>query len=738
MEKRQLETPFRLTVLSALLVAAVVLAGWMATDTLCSRAQQEIIREGEAAALTISVLLDSECERIEGAVRALSGSPLVVPALTGGKDADIEQANAALDRYNTSLNASVSYLMDREGRTVASSNRPDPDSFVGVSFQSRPYFQDAMRGLGGRYFGVGITSGKRGFFASQAVRDREGAIVGVAAMQKILDTTESFFSKYPHCYLVDPNGIVFLSSSPGRILKSLWPVRAESAAALGLSRQFGKRGFDAVLDDELTDGTEAVLDGETFIVSRRLFNKEGWSVVLLNSTKRIQVYRMAGILLTVAVLLLFTVVLSMVHVVSRSRQAIAFKEERFRELFGSMSSGVVVYEALADGMDFVIRDLNRSMERIGKVRKIEVVGLSVRDVFPGMRAMGLLDVFIQVWRTGKPKRMGALPYRDDRVSQWLENYVYKLPSGEIVAVCDDVSERKAAEEALQRSEEKYREILENMWESYVETDLRGNLTFFNPAACAMLKYSPEELRGLNYQRIMDMETVPEVAETFGKVFRTGVGLSLFECRLVRKDGVAVHVETSVNLRKDPTGKPVGFSGILRDISERKRFEEELQRQSVSDAMTGLFNRRGFVALAEKQMKIAQRNRMDIVLLFADMDGLKWINDNLGHRMGDEAIVEAASILKEAFRESDIIARVGGDEFVVLALGASLHHADAITGRFEECLRVHNAREGRDYKISISIGTVRCDPQESSSLDDLMTRADTLMYEQKKQRKAQRV
>jgi GGDEF domain-containing protein len=76
--------------------------------------------------------------------------------------------------------------------------------------------------------------------------------------------------------------------------------------------------------------------------------------------------------------------------------------------------------------------------------------------------------------------------------------------------------------------------------------------------------------------------------------------------------------------------------------------------------------------------------------------------------------------------------------VVLALGASLQNAASITGRFEDCLRVHNAREGRDYKISISIGMVRCDPEDATNLDELMTRADTLMYEQKKQRKAQRV
>lgn len=738
MKKRQLETPFRLTVLSVLLVATVVLAGWIATETLCDQARQDVIRDGEAASLIISIHLNSECERIEGGVRALASSPQVVPALLSGKAADIERSNVALDRYNASLDASVSYLMDHEGRTVASSNRRDPDSFVGMSFESRPYFRDAMGGLAGRYFGVAVTSGKRGFFAGRPVRDGAGRIIGVAAMKKILDKTESFFSQYPHCYFIDPNGIIFLASRSDRVMKSLWPVRAGSAVAADLPVQFGKPSFDAVFADEIIDGMEVDQDGESWIASRRIVNREGWSVVLLNSMRQIEVYRKAGAVLTIAVLILFTAVLSMVHVVSRSRQAIAFKEERFRELFGNMSSGVVVYDALSDGMDFVIRDLNRSMERIGKVRKDEAVGRSVLDVFPGVRAMGLVDAFVRVWRTGEPERKGASLYRDDRVSLWLENYVYKLPSGEVVVVCDDVSERRAAEDALQRSEEKYREILENMWESYVEADLRGNLTFFNPATCAMLGYSGEELRGMHYRRFMDEETARTAVETFTKVYHTGVGLSLFESRLIRKDGAVVYVETSLNLRKDSAGKVVGFSGIVRDISERKRFEEELHRQSVSDAMTGLFNRRGFVALAEKQMKIAERNRMEIVLLFADMDGLKWINDNLGHKKGDEAIIEAASVLREAFRESDIIARVGGDEFVVLALGASLHHADAITGRFEECLRVRNAREGRDYKISISIGMVRCDPQESMSLDDLMTRADTLMYEQKKQRKAQRI
>ena len=156
----------------------------------------------------------------------------------------------------------------------------------------------------------------------------------------------------------------------------------------------------------------------------------------------------------------------------------------------------------------------------------------------------------------------------------------------------------------------------------------------------------------------------------------------------------------------------------------------IQTLAITDQLTGLYNRRGLLTLAEQQLKIAERTKESLLLLFADLDGLKEINDKLGHKAGDEAIVETANIFREVFRKMDIIARIGGDEFAVLATEASLEYADLIRKRLHDQLASHNARAGRVFNLSISVGMAYYDPENPCSLDQLITRADSLMYEQK--------
>ena len=166
--------------------------------------------------------------------------------------------------------------------------------------------------------------------------------------------------------------------------------------------------------------------------------------------------------------------------------------------------------------------------------------------------------------------------------------------------------------------------------------------------------------------------------------------------------------------------------------ERHRTRVMLQQLTFNDDLTGLLNRRGFLSLAQQQLKIAQRENWELVLLFADLDGLKKINDTFGHPEGDRALMAVANILNDTFRTSDLIARLGGDEFIVLAINAPAAGAKAITTRLVENLARYNA-QNRYYQLSLSYGVVQFDPKRESSLENVILKADKALYENKRRK-----
>ena len=324
-----------------ILLLIVAVAGWFATDYLGNKARQEIIRESQASALTISIYVSSTLNYLKGAVKSLAGSPWIAPALISKGAQDIEHANSALDRYNSALNASVSYLMDAEGMTVASTNRKDPDSFVGKSYHFRPYFQEAAKGQPSRYFALGITSGKRGFYSSYPVQNRLGKVLGVVTMKRDLDDMETFFSKYPFCFLISPDGIIFLSSTPAMVLKSLWPLDKTAQEKLIASQQFGNKLSEAAfLKKEIADGTEVTLEGADYFVSRKLIDNDGWSIVILTPTDHIRLYKLIGILATIGASLLIMFFSGIIYTTNRSHEAIRQSDEGKRLLLHSASEGI--------------------------------------------------------------------------------------------------------------------------------------------------------------------------------------------------------------------------------------------------------------------------------------------------------------------------------------------------------------------------------------------------------------
>jgi len=176
-------------------------------------------------------------------------------------------------------------------------------------------------------------------------------------------------------------------------------------------------------------------------------------------------------------------------------EALRQSEERYRALFDGIYSGVAVYEVKDDGRDFIFKDFNAAGERIDNDRREQLIGKSIFEVRPGVEQFGLIEVFRRVWRTGRAEHYPVTLYQDELLTGWYENYVYKLPSGEIVAVFDNIIERKRAEEALRQSEEKYRTLFETMAQGVVYQDREGKVTSANPAAERILGLSLDQMQG---------------------------------------------------------------------------------------------------------------------------------------------------------------------------------------------------------------------------------------------------
>jgi two-component system cell cycle response regulator len=170
---------------------------------------------------------------------------------------------------------------------------------------------------------------------------------------------------------------------------------------------------------------------------------------------------------------------------------------------------------------------------------------------------------------------------------------------------------------------------------------------------------------------------------------------------------------------------------IRYAIERKRLLSEMRNLSLRDHLTGLYNRRGFFALTEQRFKLARRENTRLLFIIADLDGLKTINDTYGHELGDHAIKDAADILKDTFRESDIIGRIGGDEFAIVVAENVPASAETVTARLRGKIDEFKKEHLRHYQLSISIGIAHCDPASSCSIDEMLANADELMYQQKK-------
>ncbi len=305
----------------------------------------------------------------------------------------------------------------------------------------------------------------------------------------------------------------------------------------------------------------------------------------------------------------------------------------------------------------------------------------------------------------------------------------------------DANELRRAANDLAESEERYRLLVDNVTDLVLLHDARGKLLYVSPSVEPLLGYSSRESATLDVLSLVHPDDGELVAQQ-RECFRTGAAASaVVTCRLRRNDGEYRLFEFKVAGVRDDAGALAHFQSLGRDVTARRELEqrlaeqaEELRQLSLRDGLTGLYNRRGFLELSVQAVRIAERQKHQLAAIFIDLDGLKGINDGLGHEQGDRAIGEAADLLRSTCRATDLIARLGGDEFVVLASDVDDASIAVLTTRLERALAEANQRPGRDYQLSFSVGVACFDPLAPVPMEELLVEADTRMYEAKNRRR----
>lgn len=619
--------------LTAILCALVILAtaGWFFTDFLVRMATRTVKADVDDANLIISLHLINELKRVEGAAVAVAGSPLTLPVLQANTPENMQKINNILDRYHKSLDAAACYLIDRNGVTLASSNRDAKDSFVGQNYTFRPYFQKAIQGGNGRYFAFGTVSKRRGFYAAAPVRDRKGSVVGVVAIKKELDDVEEKLSQYIW-FLADRNGIVFLSSQPQARLKSLWPLDDATREAIIQSKQFGPGPFDPLLPKKTKSEIEVTFNGEQYLASKQATPYEGIFVMLLWPSKQITTYRAFGLILTALSVLLTLSFITIIFIFQRSNaRAKQLLEESRSQTQALAESGKLLQsqkselesqkEALLDQR----QELEQSRERLVQTEeRSRLILSSIREGIWGLdkegrtifvnRAAAEMLGYTEESLIGQPMHAlvhhsrpdgSAYPkeecpmYRTfvDGKSYTVSDEVLwrkdgsRFPveynttpihrNGELVGsvvTYHDITERRAAEQAIQAMAQRYHAILSIQHNGILVVTEEGEVEFANQSFCDQfgLAEKPADLIGLTaagmIRRILPAYSAPGAAARIGEILAQGqpiVGeeVAMTNGRLFLRDFSPILVD----------GKRSGRMWQHRDITDRKRAEEELKQ-----------------------------------------------------------------------------------------------------------------------------------------------------------------
>jgi diguanylate cyclase (GGDEF)-like protein/PAS domain S-box-containing protein len=416
-----------------------------------------------------------------------------------------------------------------------------------------------------------------------------------------------------------------------------------------------------------------------------------------------------------------------------SRQQALLEEAQAMANMGSWSSDADERRSWWSPGLFKIFGVDPATSRGGYEAHDELIHPDDRGALRGVLARAALDgePFDITYRLIRPDGVERIMHGRGASAERVDGRITR-----VWGTTQDVTERHRLETSRREAEARFRTAFEHAPIGVTVLNLRGanagQWITVNPALARQLGYERNSLLGTRVARIVHPDDVDAGKRLLGRLIRGSATQVETEARLLHADGHVVWTLVTVAVVNGDDGRPAFGIAQVMDITERKRFEGQLQYLADHDALTGLFNRRRFEEELEHVLAGAERYGRAGALLVLDLDGFKYVNDTLGHPVGDELIARLSSTLRTELRESDVIARLGGDEFGVILPEATEAEAGAVA---EKLLRAV-ARDGvvadqtRQARVTASIGLAPFSGADGLSAEELLVEADIAMYDAK--------
>jgi len=419
----------------------------------------------------------------------------------------------------------------------------------------------------------------------------------------------------------------------------------------------------------------------------------------------------------------------------RAEEALRESEERFMAMFRNSPAPMALVEFDTQR----VLDINDAhVQQLGRPREL-VLGRTSKELDLFVDVKDREKIWEQLARTGQA-RMDAVPFQDaSGALRWHMISARVLPDGEpktVLVTAVDITGRIAAEQALRASETRFKAAFRNSAIGMALLAADGSWLMANEALCEILRYSEEELLQTDIRSVTYPEDRAEDFEFLRvRMVRGARGALQRERRLVRKDGTTVWVQIDLGVVVDGESDSFQVIAQIQDVTERRAAEARAEHLALHDPLTGLPNKRLLADRLAIALSVAKRAKTRVGAIFIDLDRFKPVNDTWGHLAGDAVLRQIAQRLQSALRQSDTVARVGGDEFLVLATGVEQRHElDRLVERLHTAIERPCEIESGATTVSASIG-LAIYPDHTKDPTELLRRADAAMYEVKRARRA---